>query len=239
MLHQKMEATAELKGLSRIEHQRLYPRITNPNFLVLRSRRIIFQRWISSIKGNNLRILDIGGRYQPYRSLFGNRVGKYVAFDILKTELVDVIGSGEALPFASNTFDVIVATQVFDYFAQPRRAAEGIYDALKPGGVLLMSVASLAPRFGDEELWRFTSGGVRATLAQFRTVEVVPETSSLGGLIRTANLGLHTFTHFSMLRKLYEITVCPCLNLAGMALEYARFTANDQFAPNYCVLALK
>ena len=96
MLHQKMEATAELKALSKIERRRLYPRITNPNFLVLRSRRIIFQSWINSIKGNNLRILDIGGRYQPYRSLFGNRVGKYVACDILKTELVDVIGSGEA-----------------------------------------------------------------------------------------------------------------------------------------------
>jgi len=171
--------------------------------------------------------------------LFGNRVGKYLACDILKTELVDVIGSGEVLPFASNTFDVIIATQVFEYFAQPQRAAEGIYDALKPGGVLLMSVASLAPRFVDEELWRFTSGGVRATLAQFRTVEVMPETSSLGGLLRTANLGLHTFSHFSMLRKLYEITVCPCLNLAGMPLEYARFTQNDQFAPNYCVLAVK
>jgi len=119
MLHQKMEATAELKALSKIERRRLYPRITNPNFLVLRSRRIIFQSWINSIKGNNLRILDIGGRYQPYRSLFGNRVGKYVACDILKTELVDVIGSGEALPFASNTFDVVIATQVFEYFAHP------------------------------------------------------------------------------------------------------------------------
>jgi hypothetical protein len=70
-------------------------------------------------------------------------------------------------------------------------------------------------------------------------LEIVPETYSLGGLFRTANLGLHSFTHFSMLRKLYEITVCPCLNLAGLALEYARFSGNDQFAPNYCVLAVK
>lgn len=239
MLHDKMQGTPDSRTLSEIERLRLHPRITNPNFLVLRSRRTIFKNWISSISGSKLRILDIGGRYQPYRALFGNRVGRYVACDILKTELVDVIGSGDALPFASNTFDVVIATQVFEYFSEPKRAAEGIYDALKPGGVLLMSVASLAPRFVDEELWRFTRFGIRATLSQYRTVEVMPETSSIGGLFRTANLGLHTFTHYAVLRKLYEVTICPCLNLAGLALESARLSSNDQFTPNYCVFAVK
>src|SRR5690348_970223 len=101
-----MNGPGQVEALSKIERQRLYPRLTNPNFLVLRSRRIIFQRWIDSIAGNTLRILDIGGRYQPYRSLFGSRIGRYIACDILTTDLVDVIANGEALPFAPNTFDV-------------------------------------------------------------------------------------------------------------------------------------
>src|SRR5258707_8113227 len=110
-----MKVSGQVHTLSKIEHKRLYPRLTAPNFLVLRSRRIIFQNWISTISGNTLMILDVGGRYQPYRTLFGNRVGRYIACDLARTELVDVIASGESLPFAFNTFDVIIATQVFDY----------------------------------------------------------------------------------------------------------------------------
>jgi len=235
----KMKVSGQVDTFSKIEHQRLYPRLTDPNFLVLRSRRIIFQNWISNIGGSSLRILDVGGRYQPYRRLFGNRVGRYIACDLARTELVDVIASGESLPFASNTFDIIIATQVFDYFPQPRKAAEEIYAALKPGGVLLMSVASVAPRFADQELWRFTRGGIRATFSQFRSVEVAAEASSLGGFFRTTNIWLHSFTHRSFLRKLYEVTICPCLNSAGWALERAGLSRDDQFAPNYSVFAVK
>lgn len=230
--------------LLKIAADRLHPSLTNPNFLVLNSRRKIFQRWIAEFGSKKQSILDIGGRYQPYRPLFVGRIGQYLACDILQTEAVDVVGSGEALPFAANTFDVVITTQVFEYFRQPHRAAAEIHKVLKPGGALLMSVAALAPRFVDEECWRFTPAGIRATLSglsesRFSKIEIAPETSSLGGLIRTANLGLHTFARYRPLQKLHEFTVCPCLNLLGMALENLRLTTNDQFTPNYSVLAIK
>jgi SAM-dependent methyltransferase len=218
---------------------RLHPSLTNPSFLVLRSRRKIFQHWIGQFNEKKLRLLDIGGRYQPYRPLFAGRIGQYVACDILQTDAVDVVGSGEALPFAENAFDIVIATQVFDCFRQPHRAAAEIHAALKPGGLLLMSVPSLAPRFSDEECWRFTPAGIRATLARFSRLEIIPETSSLGGLLRTANLGLHTLARNRWLRKLHQVTVCPCLNLLGIALEDLKLTRNDQFTPNYSVLAIK
>jgi SAM-dependent methyltransferase len=233
-----MKNISRLSTLSEIEYQRLYPRVTNPNFLVLRSRRLIFQKWISTI-GGTLKVLDVGGRYQPYRRLFENRAGRYIACDLLQTELVNVVSSGELLPFAANTFDVAIATQVFEYFAKPKAAADEICSVLKPGGVLLMSVASCAPRFVDEERWRFTPGGIRAVLGSFGSVEIVPETYSIGGLLRTVNLGMHTFMHYSLLRKLYGFSICPCLNLVGLALECAHLSRNDQFAPNYSVFARK
>ena len=218
---------------------RLYPSLTNPSFLVLRPRRKIFQRWIAELPGKKLTVLDIGGRYQPYRPLLAERVGRYLSCDILQTVAVDVVGSGEALPFAANTFDLAITTQVFEYFRQPHQAAAEIHRVLKPGGVLLMSVAALAPRFVNEECWRFTPGGVRATLSLFSRVEIVAETSSLGGLLRTANLGLHSVARGRLLRRLHEITLCPCLNLLGMALEGLKLTTNDQFTPNYSVRAIK
>ncbi len=238
-IHSVTPAGSQRDDLLKTAADRLHPSLTNPSFLVLNARRKIFQRWIGQFDERKLSILDIGGRYQPYRPLFAGRIGKYVACDILQTEVVDVVSSGEALPFAVDAFDVVIATQVFEYFRQPHRAAAEIHTALKPGGALLMSVASVAPRFVDEECWRFTPAGIRATLSLFSRVEIIPETSSLGGLLRTANVGLHTFAHNRLLRKLHEVTVCPCLNLLGMALENLRLTRNDQFTPNYSVLAIK
>jgi len=108
--------------LARVAERRLHPRLSDPNYLVLRSRRIIFERWLSQIN-NGATLLDVGGRYQPYRPLLGNRVGKYVAIDLRQTPLVDVIADGQRLPFASGTFDLAIATQVLEYIPDPRQAA--------------------------------------------------------------------------------------------------------------------
>ena len=235
------ETSHRSQGLDLLEvaHQRLYPSLSNPNFLVLRSRRLIFQEWIKGLDRQTLTILDVGGRYQPYRPLFGSRVLRYVACDLTRTELVDVLATGESLPFAAETFDVVVCTQVFEYFSDPHLAAREIHEALKPNGALFMSVASFAPRFVHEEKWRYTPSGIRSVLSPFSEVTVVPETTSIGGLVRAVNLGLQSFAYYLVLRKLLGMTICRCLNVAGLALENMNLTSNDQFTPNYSVLAIK
>src|SRR5580704_15332266 len=82
-------------GLLKIGNDRLFPSLTDPNYLVLRARRMIFRNWLQELNRQNLTILDVGGRYQPYRPLFEERMGRYVALDVLKTELVDVVGTGD------------------------------------------------------------------------------------------------------------------------------------------------
>ena len=232
-------ANSEHDALLNTAAARLNPSLTNPNFLVLRSRRIVFEKWIDQLPKRPLRILDIGGRYQPYRPLLEGRISQYVALDVLQTMLVDVVGSGECIPFAPDTFDLVIATQVFEYFSQPLVAARQVHTVLKPGGSMMMSVAAFAPRFVDEEHWRFTPAGLRSILSIFKNVEIVPETSSLGGLVRTLNLGMHTYTHFPLIRKGFELTMCPMLNLLGLGLERMKITNSDQFTPNYSVLAQK
>jgi len=222
-----------------VGHRRLYPSITDPNYLVLRARRGIFTDWIGRLSERRLRVLDVGGRYQPYRPLLNGRVAQYVSVDLLRTESVDVIASGEALPFQAETFDLVIATQVFDCFRDPYAAALQIHRVLKPGGALLMSVAAVAPRFADVEHWRFMPTGIRSVLAAFSSVEISPEVYSLGGLCRTLNVALHSLAKFGVMRKTFSITICPALNLLGLGLEWLKLTDNDQFAPNYSVLARK
>lgn len=235
----KPNGNAQYEKLLRIQRARLYPSLTDPNFLVLRARRLNFTKWISQLPRHGLNILDVGGRYQPYRELLQSRTARYVGVDIHRTEMVDVIATGECLPFAENTFDVVIATQVFDYFAKPHLAADQIHAVLKPGGCLFMSAPAFAPPFADAELWRFTPAGIRSTLSPFRTVEIVAEAFSPGGLIRAANLGFLSLLKLKFLRRLVEVSAVPLSNLLGMSVERCGLTTNDQFTPNYSVLAIK
>jgi SAM-dependent methyltransferase len=229
--------TAEL---ARIADRRLHPSLSDPNYLVLWSRTIIFERWFSAINNAGATVLDIGGRYQPYRPLLGNRVGRYVAIDLLQTPLVNVIADGQRLPFAPGTFDLVIATQVFEYFADPRQGASEVLRVLKPGGVFCLSVAAFAPRFVDEEHWRFTPAGLRSILSGFDKIEIVPELSSIGGLLRAFNLGAHSFARKNRaILKLYEITACPAVNFLALACERLKLATNDQFAPNFSVRAVR
>jgi len=194
---------------------------------------------VAEIPGDQLCVLDVGGRHQPYRPLLEGRIARYVGLDIQQTELVDVIASGEALPFAKGSFDVVIATQVFDYFAEPGRAGEQILSVLKPGGVLLASFPACTPRCAEEERWRFTTTAIRSVLGGFRQIEVVPEIFSLGGMARTMNQALDTFVRYESLRYIYRRTICPLINIKGMALEALKLSTNDQFTTNYSVRAVR
>lgn len=225
--------------LARVAERRLHPPLSDPNYLVLRSRRIIFEHWFSQIN-NGATVLDIGGRYQPYRPLLGDRVGKYVAIDLWHTPLVDVVADGQRLPFKSDTFDLAIATQVLEYLPDPRQAANEVLRVLKPGGAFCLSVAAFAPRFGDEEYWRFTPTGLRSILSGFEKIEIVPELYSVGGLMRSLNFAASSFASKNRaLLKLYEVTACPAMNLLGLAGERLRLSASDQFAPNFSVRAVR
>ena len=225
--------------LEQIARKRLYPSLTNASYLVQRRRRQILSRWIQQIPGKQLTILDVGGRYQPYRPLFGDRIQRYVTLDVIATVLVDVVGKGQQLPLKSSTFDVVIATGVFEYFPEPRLAAAEIHRVLKPGGHLMLSVASVYPRVVEDEHWRYLPAGLRSVLAPFANTEIVPEVASIGGLFRVMAASLSIIAKYNFLRQIVHHTVIPVLNLAGVALDRDCISRNDQIAGNYCALARK
>lgn len=230
---------AGVNELRAIAWRRLHPSLTDPNYIVLRSRRRIFGRWFQRLGPDPLAVLDIGGRYQPYRPLLESRVRQYVAIDLIPTALVNIIADGERLPFPANSFDLVIASEVFQYFARPDLAAGEIRRVLRSGGVLCMSVPSFAPRFADEERWRFTRSGLQSVFSPFSCVEIAAEVSSAGGFLRAVNLSLNTFAKFAWLRAALRWTAVPLINLLALAAESAAISQNDQFTGNYSVCAKK
>jgi SAM-dependent methyltransferase len=219
--------------------RRLNPSLANPNYLVLRRRRIQFAAWIAVVPGNQLRVLDAGGRIQPYRPLLEGRLIEYVAVDIADSPLVNVKADICHMPFSTGSFDLAICTQVLDLLPDPSVAVAEIHRVLKPGGVALFSLPACALRFNDAERWRFLPAGIRQLLAPFRQAEIVAEGTSISGFFRNLNLALCMFARFTWLRTLVTWTAVPLFNCTALALEAVAQTANDQGAGNYSVRALK
>ena len=228
-----------LDSVNREGKQRLYPSLTNPNWLVLRRRREIFRRWLDRVPGGDLMVLDLGGRIQPYRPLVDERVRGYVALDLRRTPLVSVVARGEQIPFGSGWFDLVISTQVLEYVPEPAAVIAEIHRVLKPGGCLLLSVPSVCPTDAEDECWRFLPGALRHLLSKFESVEIVAEGGSVTGFFRSITACMNIFARFPAVRALFRYTVFPTVNILGLMAEKISRSRNDQFAANYSAYARK
>src|SRR5271170_7046101 len=114
-----MPAPSAAEQVQRESRERLHPSLRNPNWLILRRRRQIFEAGLNRLPNRGVSVLDIGGRLQPYRALLGGRATSYVAVDLRVTPLVNVGAAAEALPFRDEQFDFVICTQVFEYLQEP------------------------------------------------------------------------------------------------------------------------
>lgn len=231
--------TDDLQNVLRQSKDRLFPSFRDPNYLVLSKRRRLFRNWLARIGQPALHVLDVGGRLQPYRALLQERVARYVAVDVRKTPLVNVIARGEMLPLAGESFDLVICTQVLQYIGKPLELLREVHRVLRPGRHLLLSTSAAEPLAGDIDFWRFTPASLSWLLQDFSAVEVVPEGNSVIGFFRSANVYLNMFAKFRVLRKALSFTSTPLLNAMGLLAEKLSGSANHQFSVNYSVLAQK
>jgi SAM-dependent methyltransferase len=229
------KVTAYAIGLGR---ERLHPSRRNPDYLSLIERRKHVAEALQHVSGNRLRVLDIGGRIQPYRPMLDGRLEAYLAVDPQKNGLVDVMGVGEHLPFADVSFDLVLCSQVLCYVQDPLKIIDEIYWVLRPGGTLLLSVPAILPRHAENDRWRFLPDGLRVLLSRFSQVEVSPEGYSFLGACRIFALCLDSWVKNRVVRKLVDSTIIPLVNLAGERMD--RWSGgNTCLTNNYFALARK
>lgn len=58
--------------------ERVYPDRRSCEYLFLTERRKLFSEWLQKLPERPLRVLDVGGRIQPYRPLLKEREGSYL-----------------------------------------------------------------------------------------------------------------------------------------------------------------
>ncbi len=226
-----------IESARKLGQLRLQPKLSNPDYLVLRHRKRIYGDWLTAFGGQDLKVLDIGGRIQPYRELLAGRVEQYVALDPQLEGLVDVIGFGENLPFADDSFDIIVCAQVFSYVAQPERVMAEIERVLRRGGMAIISAPAFFPEHHDER-WHILEDGWLHLGRSFQECEVLPEGNSLTGVFRTMSVCFNLISPDNGFGNLLRRILIPLTNMGGQICEMLP-VKNHQLAPNYCLMVVK
>jgi len=111
-------------------------------------------------------ILDAGaGRRNVYYS-------NVVNYEIVDYDTTDVLGVGEELPFADNSFDGVISVAVLEHVKDPFRCAVEISRVLKSGGKLICCVPLLAPLHGyPNHYFNMTHQGLRALFEPYLKIE--------------------------------------------------------------------
>lgn len=144
-------------------------------FILKRLFRRMLERHHGFLAG---RVLDVGCGNQPYRYLFD---GTYVGLDLSPSRRPTVVGTADALPVHTGSFDGVLCLEVIEHVEDFERVIREIHRVLRPGGRLLLSAPmSWGLHYEPHDYWRFTPHGLRAVLRRngFETREVV----RIGGL---------------------------------------------------------
>jgi SAM-dependent methyltransferase len=131
------------------------------------------------VNDHKLSVLEVGSRISPggynKREYFKN-ASKYVGFDYIDGETVDVVGDAHNLSkyFKKGSFDALYSDCVFEHLAMPWKAVAEMNKVLKIGGYAFHSAPSTWPLHDlPWDFWRFSHAGLQVLFSKPFGFEVI------------------------------------------------------------------
>jgi len=125
------------------------------------SLRAPLARWLEDegTSAQGLRVLDVGCGDKPYGVYFA-AAREYVGVDPANPA-ADVRATAEELPFADESFDVVLCIQVLEHIDAPGRAVRELHRVVRRGGRVLAATHGAYPYHpGPGDHWRWTHTGL-------------------------------------------------------------------------------
>lgn len=128
------------------------------------------KRYAAECRG---RFLEFGESF--YKGQFNSAVIEgYDTIDVVDRPGLTIRADIQHCPeIPSNTYDVIVCTQVLEHVANPFDAIAEIHRILKPGGRLMLTVPAAYPYHGGpHDYWRYTKDSLKMLFSRFSEVRI-------------------------------------------------------------------
>jgi SAM-dependent methyltransferase len=134
------------------------------------------------------RVLDVGSKGAPYRESIPHT--DYLRLDIVRDTSPEICCDVHDFVWDGEPFDSIVALEVLEHLYAPELAIERLGDALRPGGVCILSTRFLYRYHPDpEDHYRFTPDSLRYLFRRFSLVEIHPHGNRLQTIWEMMNAG--------------------------------------------------
>jgi SAM-dependent methyltransferase len=167
------------------------------------------------------RVLDVGcgdRRYEPYFAA----ASEYVGMDIPANPVADVAGVAEDLPFADDSFDVVLCIQVLEHVDDPAAVARELHRVCRPGGRVLASThGTQVYHPSPNDHWRWTKTGLERLFeaaGAWRSVTVKPGAGTGATLAMLISIYVGILGDRPFTRRL-AAAITHLLNTAGGALD--------------------
>jgi SAM-dependent methyltransferase len=164
----------ELDSFEHLANNIRYPRIYHRPYLILNELSKQIQDVIEKELKNKakLKVLDVGCGTKPYLPFFKEKAEMYIGVDMDSALNADAVCAAENLPFANESFDVIISTQVLEHVDDPKKVVEDLHRVLKRGGLLILSTHGIWFKHAPQDYWRWTDIGLEKIFSVFKDVEV-------------------------------------------------------------------
>ena len=139
------------------------------------AHRILLEKELRNVLPNLTgRILVVGAGHNPY-GLWMSREASLVVTDVEEgLDGIDQVADVHALPFETDSFDAVLAVEVFEHLQFPMKAAAEILRVLRPGGRAVVTTPFLFHVHGDPmDFARFTKAGLKTLFSSYGEVTVL------------------------------------------------------------------
>lgn len=178
-------------------------------------------------------MLDVGCGNKPYEKFFAPYIEKYYGTEYkpdsgYRGNRADIASDAAALPFADDSLDAILCTEVLEHVSNPEKVISEFARVLKPNGIVITTAPFFYPIHDSNDFFRYSHDGVAVIMKRYglNIDEIRPLSGS--GLTLAIMFNLYFDFVFLWIKWLYPIGlllrpllwILFCLiNVAGWCLD--------------------
>ncbi len=151
-------------------------------------------------------VLDLGCGGKPYRELLGRSAQRWTGLDHSMTasgrSAANVHGDALALPFASESFDMVLCTEVLEHVTAPHVLFQEVRRVLKPDGHLVLTVPQVNPLHEEPHDYFRVTRYALSMLAEQNQLEVVAMKRTGGAIATVGQLVMWHMWHMNWIGRI-------------------------------------